>query len=463
MSAYIVNTFDTGTIPLVSRTFIEPVHATEQVCNLERYNGITAVRVESSKLRCDMTGFWKTLGPGLVWAAAAIGVSHLVQSTRAGAAYGFALVGVVILVIVLKYPFFEFGPRYAGATGESLLDGYRRLGSWAVAVFLLMTFGTMFTVLAVVTVVTASLATQVLGPWLSPAGYSAVLLAVCALILIPGRYPLLDKVVKAIMVVLTLSTIGALVVAVLGGRAEMAAGPSPWSWEAFPFVIALAGWMPSAIDISVWHSLWTLERTKETGYRPRLKEVLLDFNVGYVGTACLALAFLALGAFVLHGRGVELPASGAAFAQELIRVYAELLGSWSRPVIAAAAFTTMFSTTLTVADAFPRVLARATAIVTPRLAHGREGTLYWSWMVVLTAGAVTIIFAFSNRMLDLVDLATTLSFLTAPVLSWLNLRAVTSPHMPPGTTPPPWLRILAWIGLVGSVVFAGVFLAIRFG
>lgn len=410
-----------------------------------------------------MTGFWKTLGPGLVWAAAAIGVSHLVQSTRAGAAYGFSLVAVVLVVNVLKYPFFEFGPRYAGATGESLLDGYRRLGRWAVAVFLLMTFGTMFTVLAVVTVVTGSLATQVLGPWLSPAGYSAVLLGVCALILVPGRYPLLDKVVKVIMVVLTLSTLAALAAAIFGGRAQVGAGPSPWTREAFPFVIALAGWMPSAIDISVWHSLWTLERTKETGYKPRLREVLLDFNVGYVGTVCLALGFLALGAFVLHGRGVELPASGAAFAQELIRVYTELLGPWSRPVIAVAAFTTMFSTTLTVADAFPRVLARATGIVAPRLGGRREDAFYWVWMLILTAGALTIIFAFSNRMLDLVDLATTLSFLTAPVLSWLNFRAVTSPHMPPGTTPPPWLRGLAWVGLVGSVVFAAVFLAIRFG
>lgn len=410
-----------------------------------------------------MHGFWKTLGPGLVWAAAAIGVSHLVQSTRAGAEYGFALVGVVVLVNVLKYPFFEFGPRYAGATGESLLDGYRRLGGWAVAVFLVVTFGTMFTVLAVVTVVTGSLATQVLGPALSPAGYSAVLLGVCAVILIPGRYPLLDKVVKGIMVVLTLSTVAAVAAALLGGRAQVAAGPSPWTREAFPFVIALAGWMPSAIDISVWHSLWTLERTKETGYRPKLREVLLDFNVGYVGTACLALGFLALGAFVLHGRGVELPASGAAFAQELIRVYTDLLGPWSRPVIAVAAFTTMFSTTLTVADAFPRVLARAGQIVAPRLTDQREDALYWGWMVVLTGGALTLIFAFSNRMLDLVDLATTLSFLTAPVLSWLNFRAVTSPHMPPGTTPPPWLHTLAWIGLVGSVIFAAVFLVLRFG
>ena len=45
--------------------------------------------------RLTRQGILAALGPGLVWAAAAVGVSHLLQSTRAGASYGFALVGVV--------------------------------------------------------------------------------------------------------------------------------------------------------------------------------------------------------------------------------------------------------------------------------------------------------------------------------------------------------------------------------
>ena len=36
-------------------------------------------------------GFLQTLGPGLLFAGAAIGVSHLVQSTKAGADFGFGL------------------------------------------------------------------------------------------------------------------------------------------------------------------------------------------------------------------------------------------------------------------------------------------------------------------------------------------------------------------------------------
>ena len=47
----------------------------------------------------------KKLGPGLLFAGAAIGVSHLVQSTRAGADFGWGLGWALVLVNVFKYPF----------------------------------------------------------------------------------------------------------------------------------------------------------------------------------------------------------------------------------------------------------------------------------------------------------------------------------------------------------------------
>ena len=53
-----------------------------------------------------MNRFFKILGPGILFASTAIGVSHLVQSTRAGAKFGFALVIFVLLYNILKFPFF---------------------------------------------------------------------------------------------------------------------------------------------------------------------------------------------------------------------------------------------------------------------------------------------------------------------------------------------------------------------
>jgi len=83
----------------------------------------------------------KTLGPGILFASTAIGVSHLVQSTRAGAEFGFALIAFVMLASLLKYPFFEYGSRYANVTGTSIIDGYKRLGKNALVLYFLITIG----------------------------------------------------------------------------------------------------------------------------------------------------------------------------------------------------------------------------------------------------------------------------------------------------------------------------------
>ena len=107
--------------------------------------------------------FLKKLGPGLLFAGAAIGVSHLVQSTRAGADFGFGLLWALLLVNLFKYPFFQFGPRYAMATGESLLEGYQKLGKGVLVTYFVLNLGTMVTIQAAVTIVTAGLAVQLFG------------------------------------------------------------------------------------------------------------------------------------------------------------------------------------------------------------------------------------------------------------------------------------------------------------
>ena len=63
-----------------------------------------------------------TLGPGILFASTAIGVSHLVQSTRAGANYGFGLLIFIIIANLFKYPFFEFASRYSAKLEVRMKD-----------------------------------------------------------------------------------------------------------------------------------------------------------------------------------------------------------------------------------------------------------------------------------------------------------------------------------------------------
>lgn len=402
-------------------------------------------------------------------AAAAIGVSHLVQSTRAGATYGYALIWAVVLANFFKYPFLEYGPRYAVATGESMIEGYRRLGKWAIAVFALFTLGTMFAVQAAVAVVTASLAAELTGIALSPLLWSAIILGICIALLMSGRYSALDGAVKALMVVLAISTVIALVAALWQGEhreVAQVAAPDIWDVAGVSFLIALMGWMPIPIDASAWHSLWTLEREKQTSYRPKLRESLIDFNIGYIGAAVLALGFLLLGALVMFGSGEEYAGSGAAFAGQLISLFTTSLGEWSYSVIIVCAFTTMFSTTLTVTDAYPRVSRRILEVIRPGLFKSSGSMPLYRWLLVsIPLLSLAVLYFLGDQFTLLVDLATTLSFLTAPILAWINYRLVTAEHMPRECRPRPWMRWLSWSGLVFLSGFALLFIywRIQFG
>lgn len=406
-------------------------------------------------------GIKKSLGPGLLMAAAAIGVSHLVQSTRAGATYGFALVWAVLLANIFKYPFLEYGPRYAISTGQSMIEGYKKLGNWAIWIFVIFTLGTMFAVQAAVTVVTAVLAAELTGIALSPIVWSIILLAICIVLLISGKYSVLDGAVKFIMVILAVSTIIALVAAMGQGGQQTVSNyyPNIWDVAGVSFLIALMGWMPIPIDAAAWHSIWSLERAKQTKYRPKLKESLLDFNIGYIGAALLALGFLLLGALVMYGSGEEYASSGAVFANQLISLYTESLGNWSYFVIIICAFTTMFSTTLTVTDAYPRVCRHFLEILLPDTFKERNNLrIYRILLVTIAIFSLGVLYFLGDSFTLMIDLATTLSFLGAPVLAYINFKLITADHMPDECKPKSWLQWLSWGGLIFLTGFALLYL-----
>lgn len=410
--------------------------------------------------------FWRSYGPGLLWAAAAIGVSHLVQATRAGAEAGFALWGVVLLALVLKYPFFEFGPRYAAATGQSLVEGYHDLGRWALWLYLGITVGTALVVQVAVILFTSFLLRHALQLTVPLAVVAAGLMVLCTAVLAVGRFRALDLVTKVVLVLLAVSTLVAAGVAV--PRADMAT-LMPWPLAGrgvvtFGFLLALVGWMPSAIDIAVWSSLWTLAKDRAAGGRTSLPTALLDFRVGYLGTGLLAFAFLALGASVMHGAGVVFSDQGTLFSVQLVDLYTAALGSWTRPVVLIAVLTTMISTSLTVMDGFPRAVARSVAVLRRvDASNADQSRTYWMTLALLAALTVVVLVRFLGSLTAMVDFATVLSFLTAPVLGYLNLRVVTGPGMPVAGRPGPALRRLALVGLVLLGGTAVVYLVLLMG
>ena len=90
------------------------------------------------------TSTWKSrfraLGPGILMASAAVGGSHLVASTQAGALYGWQLALIIVLTNLFKYPFFRFSAHYTLDSGKSLIEGYAEKNRVYLWVFLIMCF-----------------------------------------------------------------------------------------------------------------------------------------------------------------------------------------------------------------------------------------------------------------------------------------------------------------------------------
>ncbi|QVL48302.1 MAG: divalent metal cation transporter [Thiocapsa sp.] len=409
--------------------------------------------------------FWLSFGPGLLWAGASIGVSHLVQSTRAGALAGFGLAGFILLALVLKYPFFEFGPRYAAATGKSLVEGYRRIGSWALWLYLFITLATALIVQVAVVMFTAYLLNIVFGIQVPLALTGGAICLAAVLMLWLGRYRLLDASMKVVMALLAVSTLVAAVVT-LPSADYTTFEPLPRfdpNIVELGFLLALMGWMPTAIDLSVWSSLWTLAKDRSTGSRSSVSSARLDFNIGYIGTGILAFAFLALGATVMHGAGIAFDPSGPLFAGQLLDLYVGTLGDWARPIVLIALLTTMISTSITVIDGFPRAIDRSIQV----LSQTRPGPIddigrtYWIALILLAVLTVIVLQKFLGNLTGMVDFAATLSFITAPILGYLNLRAVTSDEMPLQDRPGRAMILFSYVGLILLTAFAGFYLISR--
>ena len=396
----------------------------------------------------------RSLGPGLLFAGAAVGVSHLVQSTRAGADFGFGLLWALLLANLFKYPFFQFGPRYAAATGETLLDGYKKLGKGILLATYIVSFITMFIIQAAVTIVTAGLATNLLGTFLNGSfgiqmnmeTWALVITLISMAILLIGKYKLLDNLMKYIILLLTICTLVAVSVAIFKtNEAFDFTQVLPQGTIEITFLIAFLGWMPAPLDISIWQSIWSLEKEKTTYQKITPKQAIFDFNVGYIGTIFLAVCFVILGALVMHNSGESFSGQGGVFAGQLIELYTKNLGDFAYIFIAIAAFTTMFSTTITTLDASPRTMTRAN-----NLLFGKKTKLgYWFWIVLLGIGTYIILRYFRNNMGLMVKIATVLSFLTAPFYGILNYLLITGKHTPKEHQPNIYLKGLS----IGGIIF----------
>ena len=400
--------------------------------------------------------FLRIVGPGLLFASMAIGTSHLVLSTQAGARFGGWMILPILLANLLKYPFFEFGVRYTQVTKTSLIEGYQKRGGFIFWSYALITLVSSFTILAALYTVTGGLLINMFPEW--PFNLTETVLGLfglLSLILIVGRYKLMENALKVVVSSLFISLIITTVLVLNKGArlpVENFIAEPLWTEGGVLFLIALIGWMPTAVEASAWVSMWNLEKYKSLDQKPSLKETLTEFNFGYWMTAFLAVLFLLIGWYTLYGSGVDLSPSAVKFADQLTRLFTVHMGEWTYPLIAFAAFATMLSSCMSAHDALARVLVDMKDKIKSNAKKEGQGFAVSVLLLAIINGFV--VYSFQANMGQLVTLATFVSFVFAPLLGWMNLKNVygnefDQQHLPSGP-----MRLLARLGIVFLTLFA---------
>lgn len=337
---------------------------------------------------------------------------------------------------------------------KSLIEGYAEKGKGWLAVFFVLNVFSAIVNTAGVGILCAAILYNVFlnGLGLSISQLTTIIIVIIWAMLLIGGYRFLDSLAKWVMTALTLATVLAVVVALFKHREYVPnfEAPTPWRMAALPFIVSLMGWMPCPIEISAINSMWSVEKRKTVNMSE--KDAVFDFNIGYIGTAILALIFCALGALIQFGSGEEVQSASAAYIAQFVNMYTEVLGEWARFLIILIAFLCIFGTVITVIDGYSRANNESL-----RLLLGKEESsqkALYAWMTVTAAVGLIIVYLFAGNVATMLRFAMIASFITTPFFGYLNYSLVNNKEH----QIKPWLKVLSIIGLIYLFGFALFFI-----
>ena len=307
------------------------------------------------------------LGPGILFAVMAIGRTHIVLLPSAGAYWGFSLFWVMILAYLFTYPYYEFGIRYVGATGEPLISAWNRfalLGSRRWILYFLMVgalaippllFGTYMSILGSVTVS--------LMPWF-PGHFTGAVLAwtvLSALIVIAGGYKGLEWIGKGFAVMLVVVFAAAFLLKP-PAVAPLVRGllPTVLPLTALAFLVPMMALPSSPADV-LFMSSWIMQKKKEwqagagesESQRRLYKQALFDFRFGWIVIFLVGFLTFCLGATVLYPGNLPV---GLDAMMVISRLFTRTIGPWTLPLFMLGVVIAIWSTAVVVIDGMSRML-----------------------------------------------------------------------------------------------------------
>jgi len=409
-----------------------------------------------------MSSLFARLGPGMMVAAVGVGVSHLVQSTRAGADFGLSLIGLIVIVVILKYPAFRFAVDYATATGRSLVYGYSKISRLALAWLAVAFIVDLFIAPAAVALVTAGIIISVFGLSFSAPVIAVALTVLSAVLLLNGHYMKAERIVKILVVAFSILTVVAMLFALplLGSDNRQVFAEINFDHSLLIFIIAVTGWMPMPLSGAIFQSKWICERRRHDAGGFNYKQALTDLRIGYGLTLILAVCFVVMGTAVLFETERVAPTNPGAFAAQLLSLFTTVFGDWMYPIIAIASLAVMWSTLIALMDAVPRVVDRLFCFAGGD--NENPPDRYMLFLAVQVIGVSLILLYLLGGFTAFIDFATSMGFLAAPAIAYYNYRAVTAEDIDSRFKPSATLVAWSWASVVSLTVFAVSYFVFRF-
>ncbi len=453
----------------------------------------------------------RRLGPGLIVAGSIVGSGELIATTKVGAEAGFALLWLIVVGCVIKvFTQVELGRAAVtrGKTALGALDslpGPRARAGWAVWLWLVMTLltlaqqggivGGVGQALAIAQPLTeegaayneaqdAAVRAQVERALRGEGNaavealeleepkdaylWAAIVALPTALVLVVGRYGLIQFLATALVAAFTAVTIATLAMlqlepdwAIRGG--EIVDGlsfrlPDSGVGTALAAFGIIGVGAAELVMYPYWclekgYARWTGPREAGDAWRERARGWMRVLRWDAWLSACVytfaTVAFFLLGAAVL-GR-VGLNPSGGSMIRTLAEMYAPVFGEWASEVFLFGAFAVLYSTFFVASAGLARVAADAVRVFGVRAGSDEAWTRFFCAVFPLTSLTV---FCFVQAPVKLVLASGVAQALMLPVLGftalWFRYRR-TEPALRPGKL---WDAVL-WLSCAGFLVAGG--------
>ncbi len=417
----------------------------------------------------------RRIGPGIILASTIVGSGELIATTVLGAENGYTLLWLILVSCTIKIVVQNELGRYTIGTGETALEAFDRVpgprlrAGWVVwAWFLslalaLVAVGAMLGGIAEVLHKIVPAVPIMAWVWIVNLG-TAVLLLV-------GRYGLIEKVAMGMVAGFTLMTVGAAFV--------LLESPQYFSWAAVVeglsfrppqggFFTAVAVFGVTGVGASELgiYPYWCLEKgyARFTGprddtpaWRRRALGWIRVMGVDVVSSMAIytfaTVAFYLLGAGVLHSMGVA--PQGTEMVETLSNMYTQTLGEWSRYLFLAGAAAVLYSTVFAGTAARSRMLADWLGIV--GVYDRRDYRLrvrYTRWFVVVLLIVPSLYYMFFQEPVMMVKMAGVVEATMLPMLAFSTVY-LRYRHLPSAIVPKGWLTLALWVTSALMAVMMG--------